>query len=634
MDWGLVFGTALAVHGKAPEIGEALLDIDNENMANVLRARAGRATSDLASTWFWIKLLVGYISRGPLAHGLNWLQKRKKDGCGYLAEIPKMLKDLVADFRCLLGAESEEKPHCWGPVFSHLSTATASDPITSAQELRKFIIRNVVGNAVELWRRFQDFGADGETTWPWRTLEFADTPTHEPDEARANLAGEVLSHSEYSPDSFVGKLGFLFQDELQTCVQEEGRLEASFCEIFHALREHVIGDIQGIESFNSVLGAMLRRAYVTSLDLLSARLVLHVSAKDLLDEATYTSTYRQLARHTRQNDDRWTPLPIEDIPIPPPPRKILYPDRFIRAIALASRTVEEHVGMGDVIQVGLKGHATKFKPVLVGTKHYKKSYGVRCSVEPNSIKIEKPFSFCRLSDVIAEGLASPANDGSSDLMLSFTLMDVSWATLETGTVDAVQIVAETKAKANPPASEEEKFDFERELGFVMEADDEGLDSDARLFADDQEEHPDSALATGSNKSSVVEIAEAILAENPMMAADEAVESALLQSASETALVAGCDALSESATRKRRKNLGPYPLQWISYHCTECGDQCGQFKLDENNGGRLPLWVIRVKDKDGIWPTKGPLMTKRQCSIVGESEVWAMNWMQEKRQCCE
>ena len=79
------------------------LAIDGDNLRAIMRIRASRAVGDLKSLMFWIKAMIGHISRAPFSHGLFTLQQLKKDNIdGYATEVPKLLQRMLAELEILL----------------------------------------------------------------------------------------------------------------------------------------------------------------------------------------------------------------------------------------------------------------------------------------------------------------------------------------------------------------------------------------------------------------------------------------------------------------------------------------------------------------------------------------------------
>ena len=77
IQWEAVFTKALRTNSRVRDV-LAVLEVDADNLQEILRARAKLSVADLASSSFWVKVLVAHVSRSPLSHGLFFLQKRKK----------------------------------------------------------------------------------------------------------------------------------------------------------------------------------------------------------------------------------------------------------------------------------------------------------------------------------------------------------------------------------------------------------------------------------------------------------------------------------------------------------------------------------------------------------------------------
>ena len=76
------------------------------------------------------------------------------------------------------------------------------------------------------------------------------------------------------------------------------------------------------------------------------------------------------------------------------------------------------------------------------------------------------------------------------------------------------------------------------------------------------------------------------------------------------------------------------LDWTEVMCPYCNSICGQVKYDPNPGNREPIWVMRVKDVDGQWPSQGKLFRRRLTRLIGESADGAKKWCRSQRTCCE
>ena len=77
------------------------------------------------------------------------------------------------------------------------------------------------------------------------------------------------------------------------------------------------------------------------------------------------------------------------------------------------------------------------------------------------------------------------------------------------------------------------------------------------------------------------------------------------------------------------------LHWDTVDCAKCGTlHIGEYKYDHAPGGRAPVWVMRVILADGTWPNMGrTCFSTRRTSIVGETDEFALRWIQEHRTCC-
>ena len=161
IDWSKIYERALRIKKNA-HIEEVVLDIDGENKANVLRARAMKAFSDLQSEQFWVKLIVAHSSRSPLAHGLNAIQAYKRNvpsigDKGYMRWFGDLLPKLLNEFCAMLSEDAEEDDGWWGFAFDEIDESCAPEGWKRA-DVRDLIRRCVAGNCAEFVRRFGAFG--------------------------------------------------------------------------------------------------------------------------------------------------------------------------------------------------------------------------------------------------------------------------------------------------------------------------------------------------------------------------------------------------------------------------------------------------------------------------------------------
>ena len=166
IDWGPVFRAALAVSRDSGE--DVALAIDNDNLGAVLRVRARHAADDLDSQGFLLKLMIAYVRRSPLSHALFWVQEQKKGQgrAGYLAKLPDFFDRLMQECEVLLSDMALASTDWWGQVFEQ-ATRCHERPAAERANLCNVIAAGVVGNAVELWRRFKAYGCGGDAEGPW-----------------------------------------------------------------------------------------------------------------------------------------------------------------------------------------------------------------------------------------------------------------------------------------------------------------------------------------------------------------------------------------------------------------------------------------------------------------------------------
>jgi len=77
------------------------------------------------------------------------------------------------------------------------------------------------------------------------------------------------------------------------------------------------------------------------------------------------------------------------------------------------------------------------------------------------------------------------------------------------------------------------------------------------------------------------------------------------------------------------------LFWEDVTCPGCNRTCGQFKFSPGPGRREgsdpPTWIIRVREEDGSWPSKGRCFHRRVAHLVPEENPKA--WIPENKRCC-
>ena len=100
------------------------------------------------------------------------------------------------------------------------------------------------------------------------------------------------------------------------------------------------------------------------------------------------------------------------------------------------------------------------------------------------------------------------------------------------------------------------------------------------------------------------------------------------------LPAGVAANPPAAAAPRVHGRG-YINQWQDVACPRCGRTAGHIKLDPGPGNRdCPTWMMRVRDAAGKWGSKYPDLRKRTTSVVGESDEFALRWVQDNKKCCQ
>ena len=77
------------------------------------------------------------------------------------------------------------------------------------------------------------------------------------------------------------------------------------------------------------------------------------------------------------------------------------------------------------------------------------------------------------------------------------------------------------------------------------------------------------------------------------------------------------------------------LSWEDVTCPDCNAICGQFKFSPGPGRRdgadPPTWIMRVRQPDGSWPSKGPCFHRRVVHLVADN--YPERWISENKRCC-
>ena len=79
-----------------------------------------------------------------------------------------------------------------------------------------------------------------------------------------------------------------------------------------------------------------------------------------------------------------------------------------------------------------------------------------------------------------------------------------------------------------------------------------------------------------------------------------------------------------AAPREHRGEAPAPrhpvIPWTHVPCLHCGNaRAGDIKLDPAPGGRPPVWVMRVPEADGSWPTQGARCPGCRACQLGLSE---------------
>lgn len=196
IDWALVYYDALT-HGIGDMVASLEeITVDPENAQQIMRIRAARATNDLQTLRFWIRLLVAHCCRSPYSHVMCQIQKLKKlrnatDANNYLPQIPVMVSSVVSEFEVLL---DDAASTTWKPAYDLASGSVDAGvgvvvfrETMEAEEVSELIFRCLTCNVTECLRRFQQFGLKDSLCLPWALLGIADHPSDEAAPARVEL---------------------------------------------------------------------------------------------------------------------------------------------------------------------------------------------------------------------------------------------------------------------------------------------------------------------------------------------------------------------------------------------------------------------------------------------------------------
>lgn len=301
LNWSMVYLRALkAGAGDTGDDGAALVAaMDSDDLQAVLRVRARHATRDLADIDTWVSMMVAHNSRSPYTHALMSLQKWKKEskgeGNGYLGRLPQLMNRVVFEFEQLLKDESLEDPYIWGRIFSVNDgtdpQAQLFDRKWKREEIVEVIFRTSIAGLTEFVRRFAKYGVGCEQSLLWSVLSLGGGRGSgggdlTPEQSLETMNGIDKALADGAEDGFSEKFVRFFNDEFDAAkASETHRLEGAAGDSLTFVNKNTKGDIQHIESKNSVLRAMSTRGRRTKRALQSSRHAIKCSDPDLVTKA-------------------------------------------------------------------------------------------------------------------------------------------------------------------------------------------------------------------------------------------------------------------------------------------------------------------------------------------------------------
>ena len=559
VDWAQVFADALRVDRCTQEECAPTLDIDGGNSSAVLRVRARKTVHDFRTSDLWVKMIVGHVSRAPYAHGLNSLQRFKANpdignGKGYLRWFSDLLTRMLGEFVSLLKHEHAEDDDWWGVAFKVLGSGGCGDAWPRAKVL-SLIMTSVLGNCAELIRRFGDFGVADESRkrLPWSCFDLLGWAPDDVSADRSALAQRLL-HTQPPRDGFSDKFLNWFRPELCACAEAGGGMVSNLAyECLEYLDGEVTGDVQAIESMNSVLRVITTRARHVNRDLVSARHVIMHSEPDLVDAAVYTDELRteaQLVAKLNTSHERFTPLPISSAILLPRSRDVGVPLHALRSVVKLAQMFKKCFVLTNVIRVsmvwGVSGasRSSVSRPWYAASAH---RHGVQGFLlepggDPSIYHVAGSVRALRraymtlldvLGSVLCDAAPWPLPPGT---ICELTVGQVEWENLGVarvlswGAVESVKLPfkfataagaqsAPAPAQGDAPVGqrgddEDSDFDLERALLDIIG---EEADSGAEVSDD----FPEPVVCEGGNGSgaSPEELADMIAAENPFLPED-------------------------------------------------------------------------------------------------------------------
>ena len=158
---------------------------------------------------------------------------------------------------------------------------------------------------------------------------------------------------------------------------------------------------------------------------------------------------------------------------------------------------------------------------------------------------------------------------------------------------------------------------------------QAVEAAAEVHAEAAAEVPAEAAAEVPAEAAAEVPAEAA-AEVPAEAAAEVAAEAAAEVPAEGAAEVPVPVRAAQPRAARRAEI----LDWMNVKCLYCHSICGQIKYDPNPGNREPIWVMRVKEQNGQWPSQGKNFRRRLTRLIGENDESAIKWCRSQRTCCQ
>ena len=346
VDWATIFQCGLKVKAGAAATVVSM-DIDGENAAAVMRARAGRAHRDLKGKVMWIYMMLSQIGRWPYSRALYALQKVKgQDRYGnaeetYFKKALSLLRSMEKEFKCLGSNAAFADDGYWAKIMTFASDdPDASSNAMTSKEVSRLIREVVSANRTELLRRFGDWGIGKSRSTPAAKYAifhylYADGPDERIAMVSHMLSIELAAETQ---QCFMGKLISFFREELTAAAADQ---HGNMCPgdpllLFTAIDREVECDVQGVESMNSILRLITTRSRRIKRDLVNARHVILQSDKELVTRETYTT---EMMKDANQIAIMGTDHHRFIVPRPPPEIAAMVPPRQKYSLRAEARRV-------------------------------------------------------------------------------------------------------------------------------------------------------------------------------------------------------------------------------------------------------------------------------------------------------